>query len=195
MYNRIAKYITNEMIRNSIIEKEKYDLYLYGFELMLAYFFYFLSLLFVAILTNTIIESIVFCTGFLVIRKSAGGYHASSYLKCQMLFIFNQIIFVVCVKLVSLSILVYILCVVLLTMFIVMWTLAPVDNENKKLTKAEYNYFKKASKVCSFIVTLISIVLFCFFQAHIYLLSLLIGVFSATISIIVGYFQQKNICN
>jgi accessory gene regulator protein AgrB len=76
-----------------------------------------------------------------------------------------------------------------------MWTLAPVDNENKKLTKAEYNYFKKTSKVCSFIVTLISLVLFCFFQAHIYLLSLLIGVFSATISIIVGYFQQKNICN
>ncbi len=195
MYNRIAKYITYEMLKNSIINREKFDIYVYGFELMIAYFFYFLSLILVAIITNTIIESLVFCFGFMLVRKCAGGYHTSSYLKCQILFILNQLIFVGCVKIFSENILIYFLPIVLLTMLVVMWLIAPIDNENKKLTDGEYNHFKKLSRVCSVIITLIIVVMFVFFKTHAVLFSFLMGVFSATVSVIVGCFQQKHIKN
>lgn len=193
MYNKIANYIAREMLKHSVIDKEKLDIYVYGFELMIAYFFYIIGLLIVAIASKTTFESVAFCVGFALVRKYSGGYHACNYLRCQFLFILNQLMFVIAIKLIPLPIYKYLILFMILTYVIFIWVFAPVDNINKRFNSNEYVYFKNASRICSIIIAVSSVMIWCFLDIPVLLLSFLVGVYSATISVVVGYLiQRKN---
>ena len=92
MYAKLAIAITNFFILHQVIPEEEKDNYAFGYEVMISESFYILIMLIISVITGSLIESLLFFIGFFVFRKLAGGYHASTYLKCHIIYAINQII-------------------------------------------------------------------------------------------------------
>lgn len=178
------------MVENQVVDKKDFEIYSYGVELIIAYLVYFTCLLLVAALTNTIFESILFCFGFMLVRKYAGGFHASSYLKCQSLFIVSQMFFVFLIKYLCNNFNESLLILILLSNIVLIWIFAPVDHKNKEFNNNEYKYFKRASRICISIISVFSTIVFELFDDHKFLFSFLFGTLFATVSVGIGYLQK-----
>ena len=61
------------MIKNNIVENINAEIYAFGFELLISYFVWFLLILIVAFITNTILETILFCGGFMIFEYSVAN--------------------------------------------------------------------------------------------------------------------------
>ena len=178
------------MVSNKIIDAAKFDVYAYGLEILIAYIGYFAVFYFIAFVTKTVLESTVFCLGFIILRRFSGGFHASTYLRCHMLFAVNHLVFILLLKLLPTSIYPALFISVPGIAFILIWIFAPVDHENRPFNANEYRIFKKRSRIYACIVILLTILLFPFANLHKILLSYLIGVFSVSCSCVAGKIQQ-----
>ena len=180
MYNKLASSLVKVMLENKTIDSSKIDIYIYGIELIIAYICYFVILILNAILTKTFLETVFFCLG---------GYHTSTYLKCQALFVVNQYLFVVLIKTIPTEVYNYVLVFLLCFSVLTIWIFAPVDHKNRRFNHKERIHFQRISRVYSLVVVIIVVILYECSQMSTF--SYLIGVFSASCSIIAGYMQQK----
>ena len=90
MYKKIAKIITDSFILKGIIKKEDKEIYEYSYEVLISQAVYIFIMLFISILFKAFFETLVFFIGFYICRSLTGGYHASNYIKCHLLFIITK---------------------------------------------------------------------------------------------------------
>lgn len=159
MYNFISNLIANQWLKNKHIEYEDIDIYKYGIEILLSSI---VGALLVMILGSAFfnpVYSIIYLVVMIPLRCYCGGFHAKSYLGCNTIMMVSFMITSLFSKLflpnLSLLIIGLIICNMIIAIF------APVDNENKRLTK----YEKKRCKLVSIIISgLIStIILFVYY--------------------------------
>lgn len=99
MYKKIARSITDKFVKNGSIQQEKANVYTYGFEIIISTLVYTLIFIVTAIVSNTLFESLLFWMGFFIVRTIAGGYHASTYISCHILFFLTHCSFIAFIKL------------------------------------------------------------------------------------------------
>lgn len=187
MYHNIASKITNFFIRGKIIDAEKEDLYLYGFEIMISSIGYLIVFLLASFISQTVVTSILFWLGLFLIRKTAGGHHANSYTSCHLLFLANHLVFIIIFKVTPLSVYNWSTIAILLLCAILIFSLAPVDHKNKPFINGEYKRYRCLSVIYSCILICVStLVLFRVITANNFLFSFSIGTLSATISLLFG---------
>ena len=88
LYRKLAIKITDFFISKKTIDETKKAIYQYGFEMLISSLFYTLIFLAIAFLTDSFFESIIFWLGLFMIRKTAGGHHASSYITYTYMYSF-----------------------------------------------------------------------------------------------------------
>ena len=185
MYRKLAIKITDFFVSKKTIDETKKAIYQYGFEILISSLFYTLIFLAIAFLTDSFFESIIFWLGLFMIRKTAGGHHASSYKSCHILFALNHVIFVLILKFFSSEYYSYLSSYMLIFCLISVFLFAPVDHKNKPFIKNEYKRYKLFSKL--YCIVLLFFVILCFttsFKSNIYIFSYTIGTFSATVSLL-----------
>ncbi len=190
MYNRIAKHIVCFLEHHKVVDENKSEICTYGLEIMIAYICYFGVLLLLATITNTFIESLLFFTSFVFLRRYAGGFHASSYRKCHLIFAINQLLFIMLIKFLNVTEEVWLAAVVLLISTVIVFVYAPIDNINRRFSNNEYKYFKKSSRICASIVFLTVVLWILLFGMGKLVFSIVFGYFSASFSIILGKIQN-----
>lgn len=183
--------ITENLINKKIVCEDKIDIYAYGFEIMISYFCYFAIAIIISIVTCTFFESLFFLAGFVLIRKSAGGYHASTYLKCHILFSLNHIVFIVLHNYFLINIYYFMVLFTPLITLISILCFAPIDHENKPFTPNEYLKFKRKSRISSIIVLCVAMIFGFIPQIKSLLFGFLFGVLSAIVSLIVAHIIKK----
>lgn len=72
-------------------DKLPFEIYVYGFELLISSIIETGALLFVGFLIGKFIETILFLFSFSSIRFFSGGYHANSYIKCFVVTLFSYL--------------------------------------------------------------------------------------------------------
>lgn len=82
MYKKISRIITNKLIQLDIINSGDYDIYKYGFELLISLLFTTIFILIFSAIINKFIETLLFMIVFLVTRIICGGYHAKHHYSC-----------------------------------------------------------------------------------------------------------------
>lgn len=195
LYKKIADSITKQIVKNKDVDKNNFEIYSYGFELLISYLSYLLILVIIAIVTKTVLETLMFSIGFIILRKFAGGYHASTYIYCHILFALNQILFISFIKLIPISMYEIFIYLFIGISVLLVFLLAPVDHPNRRFNENEYKYFKKYSRLYICIILLASLVIIQFPIIHKFLLSYLFGIFSASCSVAVGAVQAKKLLN
>lgn len=141
MINYISKKMVDRLLRKEMITQEDYEIYLFGLSQFLVTLLDVLTCIAVGIVLDSLLQTILFLLAFTGIRSYAGGYHASTPLRCYALTILMITLSVVTLKYIEWN--VWILSGLLVVASIVILILAPVDTENKPIDDVEYVYFRK----------------------------------------------------
>lgn len=145
MIHQIAERITKKIRNKNIIEDQETEIIQYGTEVLLSSMLGIAIILLVSLITGYIWHGVIFLILFILIRMYSGGYHADSYVRCNVSFVLTYIM----------SILLWRLCLVyhmewkiwLLTIvgFVLTGHYAPVENHNKCIEESSKIIYKKIS--------------------------------------------------
>ena len=106
-------------------------------------------------------QVLIFYIIFIILRSFTGGYHASSYLKCNLIFsiVASLVIFFskAATEVRFSTGIINILFLPALSVFI--W-LAPIENPNKLIEKKRRIYFKTGSVLAAVILYILSLILY-----------------------------------
>ncbi len=136
MISKLSDWLLRILIRADAIENNKVmiDYYRYGFEITISSILNILLILLVGILSHSLKESFFFLGCFVPLRLVTGGYHANTYLKCNIMFVISYISLLIIYNL-SKGILTEYAAIIMvafsLTIFI---TVCPIENKNKPLS-------------------------------------------------------------
>lgn len=162
MINKISSKIVEILIKHSLVENEDKELYLYGFFILLSQILYFIIVITIGILFNVIFESIIFYITFQFIRRYAGGYHAKTETRCEILSTLSILCCIVLIKLSKMYDIRIVLLSVSLVFAVLIFILCPLDTPEKPLNDKEYKYFRKISWIILSLIIIAIIVSFYF---------------------------------
>ncbi len=87
MINKISKNVAVFFIKNNLVQEDEIDIYIYGLQLIISSILGISIILFFGIISERLTDSLIFLFCFIILRQYSGGYHANSYLKCNLYFI------------------------------------------------------------------------------------------------------------
>lgn len=147
MLTKISKKICKQLILSNRITNDEEELYVYGIFLFLSGILSTLLILFLGLIFSCLLETIVFYISFRGIRDYAGGYHAKTEMRCQLLttlaFISSTYIISISDQLILQRIIV-ILSIIAIPIIIVF---SPLDTPAKPLDLDERKKYKKISLI------------------------------------------------
>lgn len=139
MVAHIAKRIVEFYVKNNAIEltADNIEVYQYGVEVGLSSLCNLLVVFVIGFVFQSLLASVIFLLIFLLIRRHTGGYHADSYLKCNV--IFGTVFFLILilgksVDAFNLTTVLYSFSFLALLGVGCVWKCAPVPNKYKSLT-------------------------------------------------------------
>ncbi len=143
--------ILNQMLKLHIIEEEEEEIYRFGLEGLTLKLLHYTSYLFIAAFSHVCMPFFVFFAAFLLLRKSAGGYHARTKKGCYIGSCLTVAVVIMCIKAVTVwsdTMLLYIAFDAFMILTAVMiWRIAPLGNRNRDLDEAEIRYFRKRTLI------------------------------------------------
>ena len=152
---RLVSIILNFMIKNNVISKdtEEIEFYRYGIEITLSSLINIALISIIGIVTNYTFESTMFLAVFIIMRSFTGGYHANTYVKCNLVTSISFVILLLIFKIIRHVSLKSIAIFQVVTIVL----LAPIENKNKPIENR--TVYKIISTVLSVVLSAISIVL------------------------------------
>lgn len=149
MCKKIKKYIP--------MDEEMQEIYIYGFELIFSFLICTTIILTIGIIIGQILSTITFLAVFIFVRRSTGGFHANTYLKCQLF----TISFYLCVIGLSTYTTVNSYAFLLSTLLglCVIISIGPIENPNKPLSDDEKKKHKKVGMILFASINLLGLML------------------------------------
>ncbi len=144
MISKCANVVTDLCVRKMIIQGTEKEVYQYGFELIISTIVNIFWILLIGIIFNRLFLALIGFSIFAWIRTQSGGYHASSYLKCNLslIIVFGFIMASVrFFKITDVYFAFFVLAYIYVPLF--MWQFSPVENLESPLDSAERSLVKR----------------------------------------------------
>lgn len=161
MLRMIAEELSLVMVANKIIPIEDRRYYIYGIELVLNNVLICLFIAAIAIITKTILISIIFSLSFCMLRAYTGGYHSKTYLRCFCISVINYIVMLILNE--TLEYKFILSCVFLGISVPLIIKFAPVEHKNKPLSIEQKKRYKRISILILSLITA-GFIATCFFS-------------------------------
>lgn len=145
MISRLSNSIVKVFLEQSDISNDEEELYQYGFFILLSQILYFIITIVIGILLGIVLESIIFYITFQFIRRYAGGYHASTETRCEIMSTLSILTCIVVIRLSKTYDFQFALLVVSIASAACIAVLCPLDTPEKPLSEKEFKYFRKIS--------------------------------------------------
>ena len=130
----------------------------YGVEITISSILNIVLVILIGIVTNAILESILFLVVFMYIRVFTGGYHADSYFRCNLLMCTSFIIVCFLARFICAVInVIYIISIFAVIMFTVI-VFCPIENENKPIHAEKRLGLKSKGLISCAVFSAISII-------------------------------------
>lgn len=162
MISLLSKRISNFLCKICIIEKNEVTLYQYGFEIIISTLIGFMITVVIGGLFHMLLYSLLYYIIFVFLRLYTGGFHANTYLMCNLVYL------VIAVSVLGISkvaivtnkypLIVHIL-IILTSVFTVIW-LAPIENKNKPLSVKKRERNKKISIASIIVLSIFACIMF-----------------------------------
>lgn len=161
MIDLLSSKISSKFVEHKIITEDMVDIYKYGVEITISSIIGFILILIIGLIFKSLMQALIFYIIFIILRSFTGGYHASSYLKCNLIFsiVASLVIFFskAATEVRFSTGIINILFLPALSVFI--W-LAPIENPNKLIEKKRRIYFKTGSVLAAVILYILSLILY-----------------------------------
>lgn len=162
MFNYCSNKICKILLDNKQIEEDELELYKYGFFLLLSNIFFTILIIVLGLLFGNIFETLIFYISFCTIRHFAGGYHANTEIRCDII---TTLFFTVSVFLISLSEQRNIKIIVLFLSALSVVTisvLSPLDTPAKPLDSDEKKKYRRISLIILSVIVVLIIISYIF---------------------------------
>lgn len=156
MIKSSANKVTSFLYYNNYIDTDKYeyDVYLYGFESMIALILNTVSILLIGLLFDRFMHTVVFLLCYFPLRQYTGGYHADTYEKCFLTFV---VIFIATIFIAN-NLGNEGIKPLIILFSVINWTsiclLSPVDHINNILEEEDKIKYKKKARLIATLVLL-----------------------------------------
>lgn len=187
-----AKIIAELLYKNKIIKSEDKEVYIYGFEVLISSIFGFVIIISLGIIVNQLFNSIIFFMVFASTRLFCGGYHADTYLKCNIVFTFVFLIALFLFYVLKRYALFDYQIAFIILYLAAIFQYAPIDSEHKSLTVQEKQKYKRYSIILSLIWVLLSVV-FCFFSREISIV-ITVTLFMVAMLMVIEKIKREEFC-
>ena len=158
MINKLSIYLTEKLLSNGTISNEDKELYIYGLFMLMSHLMFFIIACIFGLILGCVFESIIFYIVFQLIRRYAGGYHASTETRCEILSSLSILACIVVIKLSKIYDFQTALLIISAISAVCIFVFCPLDTPEKPLSDKEFKYFRKISwTILLVIVTLIVI--------------------------------------
>lgn len=185
----VSSNIADYFVRKKVVPADDKDVIQYGVEITLSTAIGFLIVVLIGLAFGYVLESVVFLFLLCVVKENTGGYHASSYLTCNIctgsIFFTNILLYK---YLTSLPPIIWfsfgLLSLVLICIF------SPLENENHPLSDNQKTKAKRLSILTSALVFGLSLILY-FIKQPIYSFIILV-LATICINLIYGIIKRRN---
>lgn len=155
MINNLAKRFADRLFANGSISEDEQELYIYGLFVMLSSLMYLVLACFLGCILGCVFESIIFYIVFQFIRRYAGGYHASTETRCEIMSTLSILACIVVIRLSKTYDFQFALLVVSAVSAVCIMVLCPLDTPEKPLSEKEFKYFRKISWLILSVISLV----------------------------------------
>lgn len=162
MINKISSKIVEILIKHSLVGNEDKELYSYGFFILLSQILYLIIAIILGSIFKSVFESVIFYIAFQFIRRYAGGFHAKTETRCEILSTLSILCCIVLIKLSKMYDIRIALLSISLVFAVLIFILCPLDTPEKPLNDKEYKYFRKISWIILSLIIVAIIVSFIF---------------------------------
>ncbi len=174
MISKLSNQITKNLLKRNVISDEEKELYDYGLFMMISYIVFFLISILFGIILNILFSSILFYISFCLLRNFAGGIHANSEIKCDIITTVSILISEILIKIFIDYGLVSLAFVMLIIFSVCLCVFKPVTTSQKEVSQQEKLYFHKKVIVLTVLALIIST------------MSMILGIYSITIALSIG---------
>lgn len=155
MINNLAKHFADRLLANGSISEDEQELYIYGLFMLLSSLMYLILACFLGCVFGCILESIVFFVAFQFIRRYAGGYHAATETRCEIMSTLSILACIIVIRLSKTYDFRTALLAVSAVSAVCIFALCPLDTPEKPLSAKEFKYFRKISRIVLLVITAI----------------------------------------
>lgn len=162
MINNLTTYIVDKLVSKGTVTEDERELYIYGLFMMFSHLMYLVLAIFFGLIFKCFIESVIFYIAFQFLRRYAGGYHAKTETRCEImsaLSILCCIVLIKCSKMYDINI---VLLSTSLVFAVLIFIFCPLDTPEKPLTDKEHKYFRKISLIILSLIIAAIIISFIF---------------------------------
>lgn len=145
MIGKLSDRLTLALICRGQIDADERELYAYGFFILLSNLFFGIVACLVGAVCGVFFEAVLFYIAFRCIRQYAGGYHAATETRCEVLSSLAIVLAVLAVKAMQAWALPWLSLPMCLIGTICVLCFAPLDTPQKPLDPAEHKQFRKVS--------------------------------------------------
>ncbi len=138
-------------------DENNLDIYKYGIEITLSTILNILIILILSLIYGSFFTGIIFLLVFIPLRKFTGGYHADTYMKCNIVFaiLYTSVFWLT--KILYKYTDVHIIEAILAISFIVVYIFSPIENPHKPLDSDEKRKYRMLSIITYILFTAIAI--------------------------------------
>ncbi len=145
MLERLSQRFADQLVDFGIISESDIEIYVFGFYQIVMLLLNVVTTLILGVAFRLIVPCIILNIAYIVIRISAGGYHADSPVKC---YIYSTLMIAVLLSVIKwIHISNTVLASMLVISGIVIVILAPVETENNPLDEIEKKVYRKRSLI------------------------------------------------
>lgn len=179
----LAQFTADRLADRGVIQEKDVPVYRYGLEAIYSSTLELVSILFLAVIVGNLWQTVAFFLAFIPLRVYAGGYHASTRLRCFLVSLVVYGVFAVALILVPAAwyrMLALAGCV--LSGWVV-WRRAPVVHHNHRVTPAARQNYRRISRVICGIEVLLILIGMALWPENTIIFALLLGSLAETLSI------------
>ena len=162
MISKLSTCLTEKLLSNGTINEEDKDLYIYGLFMLISHLMFFIIACVFGLILGCVFESVVFYIAFQFIRRYAGGYHASSVTRCDILSTLSILACIVVIRLSKTYDIQTALLIISAISAVCIFVFCPLDTPEKPLTDKEFRYFRKVSLIILLVIVSAIIVSYVF---------------------------------
>lgn len=159
MLTKLAKNIAHSFSLNNAIKSEDEEVYAYGMEILLSTIANGLAVLIISLFTNTLLSSLIFWAVFIVMRRSAGGYHAKTHAGCLAILVFVHTAFTMLIDHISEGVIMPLSIIAIAFSAVAVISFAPIEHPNKPIDELDRKRLRKKSVTLIIIIPLLVSVL------------------------------------
>lgn len=193
MLARFSKMLSSFFISREIIKEDERDIYDYSFEIMFSTIINFLVVFVISLITHTILYTCFYIVSFMIVRGTAGGYHAKNHLTCLMILVLCYGSFLILLKILPSFWMTIVLSLFVSVSCVLVFIFSPVEDHNKPLNQQEKIKFKKKSRIVILLLSFFSIVLSLLLPDVRFVFSISSGMVTVAISLVAGKVKNDKI--